>query len=47
MWTLTTRGKTERHGTLKPDYKLDKRIIQINMHMRLSVLNYPELTKIC
>ena len=35
VWTLTVHGKTERaYGTLKPDYKLDLRIIQANMTCR-------------
>ncbi len=43
VWTLTTRGKTERaYATLKPDYKVDKRVYMTNMHMRLNVIDYPE-----
>jgi len=43
VWTLTTRGHTERaYATLKPDYKLDPRIYQTNMHMLLGVPNYPK-----
>ena len=43
VWTLTTLGNTERaYATLKPDYKLDRRIYQTNMHMRLSAREYPE-----
>ncbi len=43
VWTLTTRGNTERaYATLKPDYKLDLRIYQTNMHMLLGVPNYPK-----
>jgi hypothetical protein len=42
VWTLTTRGRTEKaYATLKPDYKLDLRIYQTNMHMLLGVPNYP------
>jgi hypothetical protein len=42
VWSLTTRGSTERaYGTLKPDYQLDLRIYQTNMHMLLGVPNYP------
>ena len=43
VWTLTTRGNTERaYATLKPDYMLDQRIYQTNMHMLLGVPNYPK-----
>ena len=43
VWTLTTQGKTERaYATLKPDYKIDKRVYMTNMHMRLNVADYPE-----
>ena len=43
VWTLTTRDHTERaYATLKPDYKLDTRIYQTNMHMLLGVPNYPK-----
>ncbi len=43
VWTLTTRGSTERaYATLKADYKLDQRIYQTNMHMLLQVPNYPQ-----
>jgi hypothetical protein len=43
VWTLTTRGHTEQaYATLKPDYKLDPRIYQTNMHMLLGVPNYPK-----
>jgi hypothetical protein len=46
VWTLTTRGSTERaYATLKPDYKLDSRIYQTTMHMLLGVANYPEFEK--
>jgi hypothetical protein len=46
VWTLTTRDKTERaYATLKPDYKLDQRIYQTNMHMLLGVPNYPNFEK--
>ena len=46
VWTLTSRGKTERaYASLKPDYKVDKRVYMTNMHMRLSVLDYPEFDK--
>jgi hypothetical protein len=38
VWTLTVHGKTEKaYGTLKPDYKLEKQIIQTNASMLLSV----------
>ena len=43
VWTLTTRGRTEQaYATLKPDYKLDSRIYQTNMHMLLGVRDYPQ-----
>jgi hypothetical protein len=43
VWTLTTRGKTERaYASLKPDYKLDKRVLLTNTHMRLTATDYPE-----
>jgi len=43
VWMLTTQGKTERaYATLKPDYKVDKRVYMTNMHMRLNVTDYPE-----
>jgi hypothetical protein len=43
VWTLTSNGKTERaYATLRPDYKLDLRVLQTNTHMRLAVLGYPE-----
>jgi hypothetical protein len=43
VWTLTTQGKTERaYATLKPDYKIDKRVYMTNMHMRLNMTDYPE-----
>ena len=46
VWMLTTRGSTEHaYATLKPDYKLDKRILQTNMHMLLGSQNYPEFEK--
>ena len=38
VWTLTVHGKTEKaYATLKPDYKLDKRIVQVNMTMSLGL----------
>src|SRR5262245_5246244 len=41
VWTLTSNGKTERaYATLKPDYKLDLRVLQTNTHMRLNVRGY-------
>ena len=43
VWTLTTRGHTERaYATLHRDYKFDRRIYQTNMHMRLGAREYPE-----
>ena len=43
VWTLTSRGRTEQaYTTLKPDYKLDSRIYQTNMHMLLGVRDYPQ-----
>jgi hypothetical protein len=43
VWTLITRGNTERaYATLKPDYRLDPRIYQTSMHMRLAVPDYPQ-----
>lgn len=46
VWTLTTRAHTEKaYATLKPDYKLDPRIYQTNMHMLLGVPNYPTFEK--
>jgi hypothetical protein len=43
VWTLTSNGKTERaYATLKPDYKLDPRVLQTNTHMRLNVRGYAE-----
>jgi hypothetical protein len=43
VWTLTTQGKTERaYATLKPDYKIDKRVYMTNMHMRATIADYPE-----
>lgn len=43
VWTLTVNGKTERaYATLKPDYKLDSRILQTNAHMRLGTRGYAE-----
>ena len=46
VWTLTTRGNTEHaYATLKPDYRLDKRIYQTNMHMLLGSQDYPEFEK--
>ena len=43
VWTLTTHGKTERaYASLKPDYKLDKRVLLTNTHMRLTITDYPE-----
>ena len=43
VWTLTVHGKTERaYATLKPDYKLDLRVLQTNTHMRLNVRHYKE-----
>ena len=35
VWTLTVNGKTEKaYGTLKPDYILEKFILQTNAHMQ-------------
>ena len=46
VWTLTSNGKTERaYATLKPDYKLDLRVLQTNTHMRLNVRGYSEFDK--
>jgi hypothetical protein len=43
VWTLTVNGKTERaYGTLKPDYKLEKQILQTNASMLLTV---PDMEK--
>ena len=42
VWTLTTRGHTERaYATLHPEYKYDKRTYQTNMHMLLVAPQYP------
>jgi hypothetical protein len=36
VWTLVVNGKTEKaYATLKPDYKLDKLILQTNAHMKV------------
>lgn len=43
VWTLEVNGKTERaYATLKPDYKLDSRILQTNTHNRLGTRGYRE-----
>lgn len=43
VWTLTVHGKTEKaYGTLKDDYKIDKRVLQTNTHMNLGVRDYPK-----
>lgn len=43
VWTVTSNGRTERaYATLKPDYKLDLRILQMNAHMRVMVQGYAD-----
>lgn len=38
VWTLTTKGKTEKaYGTLKPDYLLEPSILMINSSMNLGI----------
>jgi hypothetical protein len=46
VWTLTVHGKSEKaYATFKDDYKLDKRVLMTNTHMRLTVSGYPEFDK--
>ena len=46
VWTLAVHGKTEKaYATLKPDYKVEKRILQTDTHMRLSVRGYADFDK--
>jgi len=46
IWTLTSRGKTEKaYASLKPDYKVDRRVYMTNMHMRLQMTDYPDFDK--
>jgi hypothetical protein len=43
VWTLTVNGKTEKaYATLKPDYKLDKIILQTLATMKVRTYGMPE-----
>lgn len=51
VWTLTTKGKTEKaYGTLKPDYLIEPSILMINSSMNLGIkelhTNKPPVVKL-